>query len=467
MFQRNSSYVLAIFLGNFGLGLLHTAFNFYYVKVFLNIFQVNEYWFNLAQLLFLIWNAINDPLFGYLQDVGGTWMQSRARIFTYFGPFFVISFLITWFPWGNKDSPPYVEGLHLIVSLFFYDAFFSCIGVAWSALYSDTTRDHRKRVKGIKFAQLASLCSVNVITITEKVSGSLEKFEIFQYVCVTLATISLCCLFLTGWLANTQQNNKTDANENLVEKDELEEDESKLNEWSWKRIYGLTMQVLSSKDFQYVIFTNFVHTCRTTAHMNFASIATDILIPQSILPKGSLQLSAFFAVCTLVPQVLVILNDKLLLRSGAYLVYYYGIIASICSTILYIFSSNPYAVLLFMLVDSITVHSTSPLFNILLSEVIEEDKIRYSRKNPISSLIFSLNALIVKPAISIAPVIIVFLLNRNGYALYQKEQIRSLELRSCMANVIFSTPLILGALEYWIFRRYSLRHKHSLVGLPI
>nr|CAD2169201.1 unnamed protein product [Meloidogyne enterolobii] len=81
MFQRNSSYVLAIFLGNFGLGLLHTAFNFYYVKVFLNIFQVNEYWFNLAQFLFLIWNAINDPLFGYLQDVGGTWMQSRARIF--------------------------------------------------------------------------------------------------------------------------------------------------------------------------------------------------------------------------------------------------------------------------------------------------------------------------------------------------------------------------------------------------
>jgi len=53
---------------------------------------------------------------------------------------------------------------------------FSCIGVAWSALYSDTTRDHRKRVKGIKFAQLASLCSVNVITIIEKVSGSLEVF---------------------------------------------------------------------------------------------------------------------------------------------------------------------------------------------------------------------------------------------------------------------------------------------------
>jgi hypothetical protein len=30
---QKDSYVVAIFLGNFGIGLLHTAFNFYYVKV--------------------------------------------------------------------------------------------------------------------------------------------------------------------------------------------------------------------------------------------------------------------------------------------------------------------------------------------------------------------------------------------------------------------------------------------------
>jgi hypothetical protein len=37
--------------------------------------------------------------------------------------------------------------------------------------------------------------------------------------------------------------------------------------------------------------------------MNFAAIATELLVPQKILPKGSWQLSAFFAVCTLLPQV--------------------------------------------------------------------------------------------------------------------------------------------------------------------
>lgn len=51
-----------------------------------------------------------------------------------------------------------------------------------------------------------------------------------------------------------------------------------------------------------------VQTCkgnkfRSVAHLNFASIATDLLIPQRVLAKGSWQLSLFFAVCTLVPQV--------------------------------------------------------------------------------------------------------------------------------------------------------------------
>lgn len=58
---------LAIFCGQFGLSLMHCTFLFYYVKVFLNVFHLNEYWFNVAQILFMVWNAVNDPLFGYIQ----------------------------------------------------------------------------------------------------------------------------------------------------------------------------------------------------------------------------------------------------------------------------------------------------------------------------------------------------------------------------------------------------------------
>ena len=165
--------------------------------------------------------------------------------------------------------------------------------------------------------------------------------------------------------------------------------------------------------------------------MNFAAIATDILVPQSIMAKGSAQLSGFFAVCTLLPQVLSLQPRNLLqifpfnfrfwsspmtscccvegyashicsdfalkpivIPSKAYRMFMYGCLASICSSALYFFSASPYVVILFMLIDrwpiefryasiacwfSITVHATSPLFNILLSEVIEEDRARNAR----------------------------------------------------------------------------------------
>jgi len=49
--------------------ILHTLFNFYYLKVFLNFYHLDAFWLNLAQILFMIWNALNDPIFGYIQVI--------------------------------------------------------------------------------------------------------------------------------------------------------------------------------------------------------------------------------------------------------------------------------------------------------------------------------------------------------------------------------------------------------------
>uniref|UniRef100_A0AC35FP73 Uncharacterized protein n=1 Tax=Panagrolaimus sp. PS1159 TaxID=55785 RepID=A0AC35FP73_9BILA len=448
---------LALFTGQFSLGILHTIFLFYYVKVFLNVFKINTYWFNVAQFLYMIWNAINDPLFGYLQDVGGTWMKSRSKIFTWFGPILALSFLSFWFPWGNSSSPPWVEGLHLIVALFLYDAFFSCVGVAWGALFTESTRDHRRRVKALKYSQLAILCSVNVIVVAEKISHSLDNFYAFQVFCVFLSFLSICCFYITGKLS---EQDLSDSKDKLVP----EEESPPL---SFQSIITLTKELLGSKDFQRIIFTNFIHSCRSTAHLNFASIATDLVIPQRILAKGSWQISAFFAVVTLLPQILVILNEKVIVRHGAYRIIMFSFICSVISSFMFVLSWSPYVMIFFMIIDSITVHSMSPLFNIFLAEFTEDDAIRNSRKSTLSSVVFALNALIIKPANSIAPVVVVYFLNRSGYESYQKDQLRSPELSSCMIRILFLTPLVLGSIQLFLFKKYSIRHRAGNAALPL
>ncbi|EDO26633.1 predicted protein, partial [Nematostella vectensis] len=91
-----------------------------------NIGKISEYWFNIAQVIFLIWNAINDPLFGYLQDTCESEIfRKRRKAVLYGAPLFAMSFLLPWFPWIQGVNGHWVTGVHLIVSLCFYDALFT------------------------------------------------------------------------------------------------------------------------------------------------------------------------------------------------------------------------------------------------------------------------------------------------------------------------------------------------------
>lgn len=144
----------AVCVCQLGTTLLHTTFMFYYVKVFLTRYHVNDVWFDYAQILFLIWNAVNDPLFGYLQNISTSWMRSRRKVILYGSGFFAASFLIPWFPWTGEDGAPWIVGVHLVVSLYVYDGMFSFVVLAWCALFSEISTEHTSRVRAMKYMQV-------------------------------------------------------------------------------------------------------------------------------------------------------------------------------------------------------------------------------------------------------------------------------------------------------------------------
>ncbi|VDK88171.1 unnamed protein product [Litomosoides sigmodontis] len=194
-------------------------------------------------------------------------------------------------------------------------------------------------------------------------------------------------------------------------------------------------------------------TSRSTAHLNFAVIATDILIPEQVMAKGSWTTSLFYAACTLIPQLLVILSGKAIIRIGVALVIMKSFMTSaIASAFLLIFGyDHPYLIISFMFFDSIAVHSTAPLYQVLLADYIEEDMTFFSRQKPISTIIYSLAALLVRPAQSMAPFVIVVILTHYGYKEYQTSSLASLQLRSGMFYVVCSTTLVISTAQLLIF----------------
>lgn len=69
----------ALFCGQLALSLMQTFFMFYYVKVFLNIYKIDQFWFGVGQIFFAVWNAINDPLLGYAQVSNRLYLGSTAN----------------------------------------------------------------------------------------------------------------------------------------------------------------------------------------------------------------------------------------------------------------------------------------------------------------------------------------------------------------------------------------------------
>ncbi|EFO21010.2 hypothetical protein LOAG_07478 [Loa loa] len=442
----------ALCCGQLAMSLIQTFFMFYYVKIFLNIYKIDQFWFGMAQMLFAIWNAINDPLFGYVQDVSTTWFHCRTKVISMLGPCLAVSFLILWFPWSSMDgsSSSYIVGCHLLFGLFFYDAFYSCVSVAWSALFAETTCNKSERISALKFSQFAILLSVNIVPITEKLTSGLNDFRIFQYISIVIAVLAVLCFKVTGSL---RYQNKL-VYEDLSSSPTLLQDKEK-----FLSAFKITKQILTRCDFRTITTTYFLHTCRSTAHLNFATIATEMLIPEQLMVKGSWKMSLFYAACTLTPQLFVILSGKMIIKVGVPSVIMKSFIASmIASGFLLIFGYNrPYLIILFMFFDSILVHSIAPLYQVLLADYVNEDMTSFSRQKPISTIIYSLAAVLVRPAQSIAPFVIVMILTHYGYKEYQTSNLASVQLTDGMFYVICSTTLVISAAQLLFFYTFALK----------
>ena len=136
--------------------LINNVFLLFYVSTFVTIFDIDSTSFYIGETIFLIWNSVNDPFFGWLSD-SGTLKESKGKdktdivmkridALSKFGPLFTVSFLLFWF----KVMP---IALQFTIALCLYDSFLTMVDLHHQALLADITIDAKDRVK------LNSYCS--------------------------------------------------------------------------------------------------------------------------------------------------------------------------------------------------------------------------------------------------------------------------------------------------------------------
>lgn len=179
--------------------IVHNVFLLYHVDMFVSVYKIDQTSFWIGEMIFLVWNSLNDPIFGWMSDkhylssgkkqYGAlNIIQKRVDALRWTGPLFALSFLAFWIQWANP-------GLQFVVCLCLYDGFLTMIDLHHSALLADLAISAEARTKLNSRASLFSILGSASVFISYAVWNK-DNLRMFREFCLVLTVISLIGFFL-------------------------------------------------------------------------------------------------------------------------------------------------------------------------------------------------------------------------------------------------------------------------------
>ncbi|MCC6905534.1 MAG: MFS transporter [Anaerolineae bacterium] len=149
---------IAYGFGSLGTALSYQTFNNRFQFLYLDELRVAPQVFGVIWFVYGLWNAINDPLMGQLSDNTRT---SRGRRIPYilFGSLpLAVMFALLWLPPRGADTV--VLLLYMVATLFIFDTLWSLIVIAWTALFPEMWPDLNERAEAAGWREVFSLIGV-------------------------------------------------------------------------------------------------------------------------------------------------------------------------------------------------------------------------------------------------------------------------------------------------------------------
>jgi len=410
------------------ISLLNNVFLLFYVSTFISAFEIDGTSFYVGETIFLLWNSINDPLFGWLSDSNvlqnensngknvsqtedaASVVLKRIRVLSRFGPLYALSFLLFWFP-------IFPLGLQFSVALCLYDSFLTLVDLHHQALLADLAIEASDRVK------LNSYCSVfsAVGSVSVFISFSLwDKHDLrpFQVFCLLLAL-----LVSAGFYVCCKSMEKFYFTKAIKKHDDPASSASKDNsvDTSIKAMKKYTFQVYRHKNFLIFSAMNLLQVFHCHFNSNFFPLFIKNLLGHKLGQKGG---AVLLALSFLVPHVNNLYFLQLCKRYGVYFIikclFLVKMVLAFC--MLYLGLSYWYLLCLFIMSNRIFTEGTCKLLNLVISDLVDEDYVKFKRSSPVSALVFGTAAFLSKPGQTLAPLLGSYLLyTQTGQSMFLRQ----------------------------------------------
>ncbi|KAK3095028.1 hypothetical protein FSP39_009350 [Pinctada imbricata] len=337
--------------------ILHNIFLLYHVDIFVSVYKIDKTSFWIGEGIFLIWNSLNDPIFGWISDKDflGTSshnpsnkeiVSKRLKALKINGPIFALTFMLFWFPWGYAP-------LQFVICLCLYDSFLTMIDLHHSALLADLAISAEIRAKlnwkSSFFSALGSLAVFVSYAVWRR-----ENLWTFRMFCLILALSSVVGFyFITNFLQTAFH--------------------SSIKQYELTSIQNPEFSVERSNSHK-------------EDRPSFKRFITQLLRQQNFV---------LFSVMNLVQLVISIVM--------------------FC-----VGPSNVWMLCLFIASNRVFTEGTCKLLNLVISDLVDEDFVVHGRKKAVSALMFGTSALVSKPGQTLAPLVGTWFLSlQTGHDIFE------------------------------------------------
>jgi len=151
---------------------------------FVNYFKMSPALSGLCWMLFGLWNAVNDPLFGYISDKTKTKLGRRIPYIRYGSLAIAAVFVLTWVLWFGDGSDMQLFA-QMLISLFVFDTLYTAIATSLYVMPFEMAITNEARGKILFVKVLFSLVSLAVPLVLlaelEKIlNQSLQTYQLIM-----------------------------------------------------------------------------------------------------------------------------------------------------------------------------------------------------------------------------------------------------------------------------------------------
>ncbi|MCI2430259.1 MFS transporter [Candidatus Acetothermia bacterium] len=139
---------IAYSTGSLGIDLANQTFTAYILFFYLDTLKLDPALVGLGWgMLYALWNAINDPLVGYLSDRTRTRWGRRIPYILFGTPLFVLSFILLWMPPTAIRADSHLLFLYFLGILLLFDLFYTLVTLNRDALFPEMFSDPGERAR--------------------------------------------------------------------------------------------------------------------------------------------------------------------------------------------------------------------------------------------------------------------------------------------------------------------------------